>query len=329
MQVNQVSNSIVEKIKEESNRFYGLHAEVGKVIVGQENIITSILIAILSGGHVLLEGAPGVAKTTMIKTLTQALGLQFNRIQFTPDLLPSDVVGTLIYNPKNQDFEIKFGPIFSNLILADEINRAPAKVQAALLEAMEEHQVTIGSKTYKLEKPFIVFATQNPIEQEGTYKLPEAQVDRFMLKLLVDYPTFDQEKEILHKKNNPLEVFSVLTKEEIFKAQALVDDVYIDPKVVDYVVNIIFATRSPEKYNGHDIKKFIQHGASPRATRALYKASKAHAFLQKRHFVTPDDVKKVVYSVLRHRILLSYEAEAENVSTDNIISKILQLVSSP
>jgi len=327
--MTEVSNTILEKIKEESTRFQGLNYEVSKVIVGQEDIINSIVIAVLCNGHILLEGVPGVAKTTMIKAVTKALGLSFHRIQFTPDLLPSDVVGTLIYNPKNQEFETKFGPIFANLILADEINRAPAKVQAALLEAMQEHQVTIGANTYKLDEPFIVFATQNPIEQEGTYRLPEAQVDRFLFKLLIGYPSKEQEKQIIKKSLDMGQVHQVLNKEDVFRAQDLVKEVYIDEKVVDYIVNIVFATRAPQDFKLEKIKSFIQYGVSPRATIALNQASKAHAFLKKRHFVTPDDVKAVAQPVLRHRILLSYEAEAEEISPDYIIQKILDVVPSP
>jgi len=325
----EISGTVLEKIKEESVKFQGLNLEVSKVIVGQTDIINSIVIAILCNGHILLEGVPGVAKTTMIKAITRVLGLKFNRIQFTPDLLPSDVVGTLIYNPKTQEFETKFGPIFANLILADEINRAPAKVQAALLEAMQEQQVTIGSNTYKLDEPFLVFATQNPIEQEGTYRLPEAQVDRFMFKLLVGYLTKEQEKQIVTKSLNMDDVNQVLTKEDVFNAQDLVKQVYIDDKVVDYIVNLVFATRMPGDFNLQKIKSFIQYGVSPRATLALHKASKAHAFLRKRHFVTPDDVKAVAPCILRHRILLTYEAEAEEVSADYVVQKILEKVPSP
>lgn len=323
------SNLIIEKIKEESIKFQSLSAEVSKVIVGQNDTINSILIAILCNGHILLEGVPGVAKTTIIKVITKALGLKFNRIQFTPDLLPSDVVGTLIYNPKTQDFETKFGPIFANLILADEINRAPAKVQSALLEAMQEHQVTIGSSTYRLDEPFLVFATQNPIEQEGTYRLPEAQVDRFLFKLTMGYPTKEQEKQISQKNLNVDRISQVLTKEDIFNAQKLVQEVYMDDKVLDYIVNLVFATRMPDEFNLQKIKSFIQYGVSPRATLALNKAARANAFLKKRHFVTPDDVKAVLPSIFRHRILLTYEAEAEEVSTDYIIQKILEKVPSP
>ncbi|MCK5632524.1 AAA family ATPase, partial [bacterium] len=300
-----LSQSIVEQIKQESLRFQGLNVEVAKVIVGQQDIVSFIAIAILCDGHILLEGVPGVAKTTMIKSVTKALGLDFNRIQFTPDMLPSDVIGTLIYNPKTQDFETKRGPVFSNLILADEINRAPAKVQAALLEAMQEHQVTIGSNSFALDEPFLVFATQNPIEQEGTYRLPEAQVDRFMFKLNVDYPSIEDEREIITRCLDSSAINIVLGKEDIVKAKSLVDKVYIDEKVIDYILNIVFATRQPKKYNAEKIEHFIQYGVSPRATLAIFNACKARAFLQKRHFVTPDDVKDVCPSILRHRILLT------------------------
>jgi MoxR-like ATPase len=323
------SNLVTDKIKQESIKFQGLSCEVSKVIVGQQDTINSILIAILCNGHILLEGVPGVAKTTMIKVITKALGLKFNRIQFTPDLLPSDVVGTLIYNPRTQDFETKFGPIFANLVLADEINRAPAKVQSALLEAMQEHQVTIGSNTYSLDEPFLVFATQNPIEQEGTYRLPEAQVDRFIFKLIIGYPTKEQEKQIVQKDFNLENVRQVLTKEDIFHAQSLVQEVYMDDKVIDYIVNLVFATRMPDEFNLQKIKPFIQYGVSPRATLALNKASRANAFLKKRHFVTPDDVKAVLPAIFRHRILLTYEAEAEEINTEYIIQKILEKVPSP
>jgi MoxR-like ATPase len=323
------TNVIIEKIKEESNRFQSLNLEVGKVIVGQQDVVHFIQIAILCNGHILLEGVPGVAKTTMIKAVTKALGLTFNRIQFTPDLLPADLIGTLIYNQKTQEFETKKGPIFANLILADEINRAPAKVQAALLESMQEQQVTIGSNTFPLDRPFLVFATQNPIEQEGTYRLPEAQVDRFMFKLIVGYPNITQEKEIIRKTMDVQEVVQSLTKEEIFEAQKLVKSVYVDEKIHDYIVNIVFATRMPGAFKLDDIQPYIQYGVSPRATLALYQASKAQAFLKKRHFVTPDDVKAVASATLRHRILLTYEAEAASVTTDQIVQKILNRIPTP
>lgn len=328
-QQHEISASVIEKIKDESARFLGFKTEVSKVIVGQHDVVSFIALAILCEGHILLEGVPGVAKTSMIKAAARALGLQFNRIQFTPDLLPSDLIGTLIYNQKTQGFETKRGPIFSNLILADEINRAPAKVQSALLEAMQEHQVTIGSNTFTLEEPFLVFATQNPIEQEGTYRLPEAQVDRFLFKLSVDYPSMQDEKEIVRRNLDQSVLNSVLSKEDIFIARHLVDHIYVDDKIVDYIVNLVFATREPEKFKSGNMKQFIQYGVSPRATLALFKASKARAFLQKRHFVTPDDVKAVAPAILRHRILLTYEAEAENITTEQLIEQLLRFVPSP
>lgn len=320
---------MIDIIARESEQFEKLAKEVSKIIIGQKEVINFILVAILCDGHILLEGVPGVAKTTMIKAITKAMGLSFKRIQFTPDLLPSDLIGTLIYNPKTQDFETKKGPIFANLILADEINRAPAKVQAALLEAMQEQQVTIGSNTFKLDKPFIVFATQNPLEQEGTYRLPEAQVDRFMFKLLVDYPTLSEEKNILKTSHEIDKVETILNEKEILSAQEIVRKIYSDEKIIDYIVNIVFATRSPELFNLQEIKKYISYGVSPRATLALDIASKAYAFLKKRNFVTPDDIKAVALPILRHRLVLSYEAEAELINTDTIIKKILSKVPSP
>jgi MoxR-like ATPase len=316
-------------IKNESVRFSHLTNEVSKIIVGQENILHFINIALLCNGHILLEGVPGVAKTTMIKAVTAALGLSFKRIQFTPDLLPADLIGTLIYNQKTQDFETKKGPLFANLILADEINRAPAKVQAALLEAMQEHQVTIGSQTFFLEEPFLVFATQNPIENEGTYRLPEAQVDRFMFKLLVHYQNKDQEKKIVENRPPLSTIQQILSNTDIIRIQQLVNTIYVDSKIVDYIVNIIFATRNPHEHNLPELQPYIKYGVSPRATLALHHAAKAHAFLKERHFVTPDDVKAVCAPILRHRILLTYHAEAENITTEIIIKKILQAVPSP
>lgn len=324
-----INSNIIEEIKEESSRFNTLSYEIAKVIVGQQEVVSFILNAILCNGHILLEGVPGIAKTTMIKAIAKALGLNFHRIQFTPDLLPADLIGTLIYNPKTQDFETKKGPIFANLILADEINRAPAKVQSALLEAMQEHQVTIGSSTYKLDEPFLVFATQNPIEQEGTYKLPEAQVDRFMFKLLVHYPTIKEEHEIVRRSLSMDAIQQLLTHDDIARAQELTSKVYIDDKVVDYIVNIVFATRQPAQYNLKELQPLIQYGVSPRATLALYSASRAHAFLKKRHFVTPDDVKAVCPAILRHRLLLTYDAEADNIQSDTIIQKILSTIVAP
>ncbi len=323
------SQQIIDQIKEESGRFHLLPAEINKVVVGQTHIIANIIIAILCKGHILLEGLPGVAKTTMIKAVAAILGLSFNRIQFTPDLLPSDLIGTLIFNPKINDFETKKGPIFANLILADEINRAPAKVQAALLEAMQEQQVTIGSHTYKLDEPFLVFATQNPIEQEGTYRLPEAQLDRFLFKLHVDYPSVYEERQILGRSLDTSALSHVLSKNDIVQAQNLIKSIYVDEKIINYIVNIVFATRKPADYNLNALASYITYGVSPRATLALYHAAKAHAFLDNRYYVTPDDVKKVCHPILRHRLHLSYEAEAENLNADSIITKILTTIPTP
>lgn len=323
------SKEIIDKIRDESDRFQAIFHEIGKVIIGQKDIIHFIAIAILCDGHILLEGIPGVAKTTMIKAISRALGLDFARIQFTPDLLPADLIGMVTYNQKTQNFETRKGPIFANLILADEINRAPAKVQSALLEAMQEHQVTIGSQTFSLEKPFLVFATQNPIEQEGTYRLPEAQVDRFMFKLIVDYPSMKEERQIITATTSLDAVNRVISRQELFVCQQLVNEVYIDEKVVDYIVSIVFATRKPKLFHINEAATYIQYGASPRATIALFHACKSHAFLKKRHFVTPDDVKAVATAVLRHRIVLNYEAEAENITPEYIISKILASLVTP
>lgn len=329
METFTVPGTIAEQIRQETPRFANLVNEVAKVVVGHTDILNFIIISILCDGHILLEGVPGVAKTTMIKAMTKALGLSCARIQFTPDLLPADLIGTLIYNPKIHDFEIKKGPIFANLILADEINRAPAKVQAALLEAMQEQQVTIGSTTFHLDKPFLVFATQNPLEQEGTYQLPEAQIDRFMFKLLVSYPTMAQEKEIIKKSAAFATIMQQISKEEILAQQQLVKQIYVDDKIVDYIVAIIFATRSPEKFELAHLKSLISYGVSPRASLTLYAAAQAHAFLKNRHFVTPDDVKAVALPALRHRILLTYEADMQQISTDDIIKMILNTVPVP
>ncbi len=323
------NDKFIEQVKEKSALFQALGTEVSKVIVGQEETITFISLAILCNGHILLEGVPGVAKTSMIKAFNRALGVSFSRIQFTPDLLPADLIGTLIYNQKTQEFETKKGPIFANLVLADEINRAPAKVQAALLETMQEHQATIGSTTFTLEEPFLVFATQNPIEQEGTYRLPEAQVDRFLFKLVVGYPTKKQELEIIYKKLDHETIHKVLKREDIFAAQKLVDEVYVDEKIKSYIVDIVFATREPATYKLAKLVPFILYGVSPRATLALHHAAKAHAFLKHRHFVIPDDVKAVAPAILRHRILLTYEAEAEGINADTLIQDILSTVPSP
>ncbi len=327
METSISSVAIAEQIKQET-KLNAIASEVSKVIVGQEDIITFILISILCNGHVLLEGVPGVAKTTMIKAVTKALGLSFKRIQFTPDLLPADLIGTLIFNQKTQDFETKKGPIFANLILADEINRAPAKVQAALLEAMQEQQVTIGSTTYNLDKPFLVFATQNPLEQEGTYRLPEAQIDRFMFKLIVKYPTMAQEKEIIKRTTEP-SITQQVTLEDIYAHQELVKQIYIDEKIYSYIINLVFATRYPEQFNLAHIKPLIKYGASPRATLALTHAAQAHAFLKKRYFVTPDDIKAIAGPILGHRIVLTYEADAQEITSHDIIRTILNTIGAP
>ncbi|MFH1461503.1 MAG: MoxR family ATPase [bacterium] len=323
------TEEIVSQIKELSSKWQILKDEIKKLIVGQDYIIDKIFIGFLCNGHILLEGVPGLAKTTLVKSMAQAIGLNYNRIQFTPDLLPSDLIGTLVYNPKTQEFLIKKGPIFANLILADEINRAPAKVQSALLESMQEYQVTIGENTYQLKKPFLVLATQNPIEQEGTYKLPEAQVDRFLFKLLIDYPNYSQEKEIINKVFFPVEIKKVIEESDVSESQNLIKKIYVDEKIVEYILNIVFATRLTADNNLEDLKGLIEYGASPRASLALYYASKAYAFLKKRHFVIPDDVKAVAADVLRHRILLTYQAESENITTDQIIQKILRTISAP
>ncbi len=329
--MEQQHNSIqlTEQITQISPKFDRLKHEIRKVIVGQESVITMSCIAMLTNGHILLEGVPGVAKTTMIKTIAQALGLSFSRIQFTPDLLPSDIVGTLIYNPKTMDFETKKGPIFANLILADEINRSPAKVQSALLEAMQEKQITIGSNTFKLDDPFLVFATQNSIENEGTYQLPEAQVDRFMFKLMVTYPTLEQEREILRRNNQPTAVGCVMTHKDLIQAREIVQQIYIDDRLINYILEIIFATRTQTKPQLQHLTPLISCGASPRASIALFQACKALAFLQGRHFVIPDDIKMIAPAVLRHRIMTTYEASAQNITTEKIIKTILDSVIVP
>lgn len=322
---------INERVREKSAFISTLKAEIGKVIVGQEYLIDRLIIGMLSNGHVLLEGVPGLAKTLTINTLAQALDTSFQRIQFTPDLLPADLIGTLIYNPKDGDFVIKKGPVFANVILADEINRAPAKVQSALLEAMQEKQVTIGDQTFQLPRPFLVMATENPIEQEGTYPLPEAQVDRFMLKLKVGYPTIEEERRILDRMAHSvteIPVNSVLHPDEILAARRIVDEIYIDDKIKDYILSIIFATREPEKYN-LDIADYIQYGASPRATIFLTMGARAHAFMQGRGYVTPQDVKSIAPDVLRHRVIVSYEAEAEELTSEDLIEKILSEIPVP
>ncbi|MEK7283285.1 MAG: AAA family ATPase [Acidobacteriota bacterium] len=304
--------------------------EVRKVIVGQKVLLDRLLIGLLGGGHLLLEGVPGLAKTLSVKTLSDVIEARFQRIQFTPDLLPADLIGTMIYNQKDGQFVPRKGPLFANVILADEINRAPAKVQSALLEAMQEMQVTIGDTTYPLAPPFLVLATQNPIEQEGTYPLPEAQVDRFMLKLKVDYPNKTEEREILERMTGAdhFDVKRLITPADILRARRVVGQVYIDSRIKDYIVELVFATRRPEDYN-LDIKGLIQFGASPRATVFLAVAAKAHAFIRGRGYVTPEDVKSIAFDVLRHRIILSYEAEAEDVTTEQIIQRVLDTIEVP
>lgn len=329
MEQQHNSTQLVEHIKQVNPKFDSLKHEIHKVIIGQKSIITMSLIGLLTNGHILLEGVPGLAKTTLIKTIAQALGLSFSRIQFTPDLLPADIVGTLIYNPKTMEFETKKGPIFANLVLADEINRSPAKVQSALLEAMQEHQVTIGSSTFPLDEPFLVFATQNPIENEGTYQLPEAQVDRFMFKLTVTYPTIDQEREILRRSNIAVQVYEVLSKKDLMHAREVVQQVYIDDRLIQYVLDIVFATREQKQPNLQTLTPLIACGASPRASLAILQASKAFAFLNGRHFVIPDDIKFVTHCVLRHRIIMTYQAVAQDMTTEKIIKTILDSVMVP
>lgn len=302
-----------------------------QTIVGQKHLVESLLIALLSNGHVLLEGVPGLAKTLAIKTLSQLIDAKYSRVQFTPDLLPADVVGTMVYSVKNEQFQVKKGPIFANFVLADEINRAPAKVQSALLEAMQERQVTIGDSTFPLDEPFLVMATQNPIEQEGTYPLPEAQVDRFLLKVVIGYPTRDEEKLIIRQNlsSTRREIRPLLRPEEILDAQRVVEKIYIDEKIERYIVDIVFATRFPAEYGLADLQSIISFGASPRASISLARAAKAYAFLRQRGYVIPEDVRAVCHDVLRHRIGLTYEAEANNISADEIISEILDKVIVP
>ncbi len=323
--------AINEKIEKESAFVDLLTLEINKVIIGQKEMIERLLIGLLGRGHILLEGVPGLAKTLAINTLSQAVKGQFSRVQFTPDLLPADVVGTMIYNIKENDFTIKKGPVFANFVLADEINRAPAKVQSALLEAMQEKQVTIGDTTFKLPAPFLVMATQNPVEQEGTYPLPEAQVDRFMLKTIIDYPKLEEEQVIvrLNLKNIKEKVKSVVSTKQIETAQATVREIYMDEKIEKYILDLVFATRYPERYNLASIKPLISFGASPRGSINLATAAKCHAFLKHRGYVIPEDVRAVIYDVLRHRIGLTYEAEAENVTTEDLISQIINEVEVP
>ena len=322
---------LTEVIKDKSQFIDILFQEVGKVVVGQTELVEKLVLALLCDGHVLLEGLPGLAKTLTVKTLAQTIDAQFNRIQFTPDLLPSDLIGTMIFNQKTHEFFPKKGPIFTNIVLADEINRAPAKVQSALLEAMGERQVTIGETTFPLDEPFVVLATQNPIEQEGTYNLPEAQLDRFLFKVKVGYPTLSEEKVMMNRmtSNEIPKASKVCSPQAILDARRLCNEIYMDEKVKDYILNIIFASRFPDKYGLPEIKNFISSGGSPRATLSLAKASRAHAFIRHRGFVTPEDVKAVAYDILRHRILLTYEAEAENVTSEQVVRKILDRIEVP
>ena len=329
---NALDISVIDKkISKESEFIDLLFLEINKKVIGQQKMIERLLIGLLGSGHVLLEGLPGLAKTLAINTLSKVINGNFNRIQFTPDLLPSDVIGTLVYNIKDGNFNIKKGPIFANFILADEINRAPAKVQSALLEAMQENQVTIGDESMILKKPFIVLATQNPVDQEGTYPLPEAQTDRFMLKVLIDYPTMAEEKIIMknNSESNTDPIKSVISIDKILKARKIVNEVYMDEKIENYILNIVFCTRSPKKYGLDNLENYISFGASPRATINLAKACRCLAFIKRRGYVIPEDVKEISYDVLRHRIGLTYEAEAENISTDQIIDEILNKIEVP
>ncbi|EIM33561.1 MAG: MoxR family ATPase [Prevotella bivia] len=319
------------RIEQQSSFITNLTIGMNQVIVGQKHLIDSLLIGLLSDGHILLEGVPGLAKTLAIKTLSELIDSRYSRIQFTPDLLPADVIGTQIYSQKDESFNVKKGPIFANFVLADEINRAPAKVQSALLEAMQEHQVTIGDQTFKLPEPFLVMATQNPVEQEGTYTLPEAQVDRFMLKVMIDYPTLEEEKLVIRENLQeamPV-VRSVVSIDEILTARKIVKDVYLDDKIMQYIADIVFATRYPERYQLGELKQMITFGGSPRASINLAKAARTYAFIKHRGYVVPEDVRAVAYDVLRHRIGLSYEAEASNMTSEQIITAVLNKVQVP
>ena len=329
--MNDPAAEINREVRALRDRLEPFYREVGKVLVGQRPLIDRLLIGLLTGGHILLEGVPGLAKTLAVRTVARALHLQFHRIQFTPDLLPADVIGTQIYNPRTGEFSVKRGPVFANIVLADEINRAPAKVQSALLEAMQEKQVTIGETTFPLPEPFLVLATQNPIEQEGTYPLPEAQVDRFMLKVVLDYPNKADELAILDRMGPVaprLEIDAVLEPDEIFALRAAVDRIYVDDKIKHYLVDLVQATRRPTEY-GLDLAGLIQYGASPRATIALVRAARAQAFLEGRGYVTPQDVKATALDVLRHRLLISYEAEAEDLRAEDLIRRVLERLPVP
>ncbi|OJT27181.1 ATPase [Archangium sp. Cb G35] len=329
--MNTDIRALTERVQQESGFVEILNQEVGKVIVGQRYMLERILIGLLCNGHVLLEGVPGLAKTLTVRTIADSISASFMRIQFTPDLLPADVVGTMIYNQQAANFTVRKGPVFANVVLADEINRAPAKVQSALLEAMQERQVTIGDTSFPLPSPFLVLATQNPIEQEGTYPLPEAQVDRFMLKVKVGYPTREEEKVIMDRMSGgkPPSAQKVIDLQHLVRARELVTQIYMDEKVKDYILNVVFATREPGRYGLKDQADYIQFGASPRATIALTQASRAHAFLRHRGFVTPEDVKAVAFDVLRHRIALTYEAEAEELTTEKLIQRVFDRVEVP
>jgi MoxR-like ATPase len=329
--MNTDIRALTERVQQESSFVELLNQETGKVIVGQRYMLERILIGLLCNGHVLLEGVPGLAKTLTVRTIADALSASFMRVQFTPDLLPADLVGTMIYNQQTASFAVRKGPIFANIVLADEINRAPAKVQSALLEAMAERQVTIGDQTFPLPAPFLVLATQNPIEQEGTYPLPEAQVDRFMLKVKVGYPTREEEKLILDRMSGTSspKAQKVISLENIGRARELVHQIYMDEKVKDYILNIVFATREPGRYGLKDQAHYIQYGASPRATISLTQAARAHAFLRHRGFVTPEDVKAVAFDVLRHRVTLTYEAEAEELTSEKLIQRVFDRVEVP
>ena len=331
MQTTVDIRELQERIERESSFVDALTMGMNQVIVGQKHLVESLLIGLLSDGHILLEGVPGLAKTLAVKTLSDLIKANFSRIQFTPDLLPADVLGTQIYSQKDETFKIKRGPIFANFVLADEINRAPAKVQSALLEAMQERQITIGDKTFKLDDPFLVLATQNPIEQEGTYPLPEAQTDRFMLKVVIGYPNKDEEQQIIrqHIQAEQKKVLPILSTDDILKARKIVEEVYIDEKIEKYIVDIVFATRQPEAYGLEEMKPMIQFGGSPRASINLALAARAYAFIHRRGYVIPEDVRAVCYDVLRHRIGLTYEAEANNVTTEDVITEVLNAVQVP
>lgn len=325
-------SEINDKILKESEFVDDLNKSLSTKIVGQKEIVNKIIIGLLANGHVLLEGVPGLAKTLMANSIAQLINVDFQRLQFTPDMLPADLLGTLIYNQKSSEFETRQGPIFSNLILADEINRAPAKVQSALLEAMQERQVTIGESSFPLAPPFLVIATQNPIEQEGTYPLPEAQVDRFMLKLKVDYPNKDEERLIIRQEAKTIQEVAlkpIITKQKIFNAQKIINDIYVDEKVEEYILNLVFATRNPDDFLLNDLTNFIEFGASPRASINLVLASKARAFLEHRGYITPEDVRYIGADILRHRIILTYEAEAEEITTDDIVQRLFDTIEVP